>query len=183
MEANTVFNPSNASTDEFDFFIKQYESDNGFKNDYKDNLMANLYSTIDILKREPNEMSSDHYSTNLISQIVFVNMMKLVETSSTHVINKSSTIIRSFLGSSIADMYSYLQLLLNKELKYLLLHVSANDVNKNTISNIIINNILQLKHYVESKLPKCVLYISAQSVRTDNHKANTILKNVTEKLK
>ena len=55
MEANTVVNRSNASTDEFDIFIKQYESDNGFKNDYKDNLMANLYSTIDILKRELNE--------------------------------------------------------------------------------------------------------------------------------
>ena len=90
--------------------------------------------------------------------------------------------VRSIAGSSIADMYSYLQPLLIKESKYVLLHVSANDVNKNTISDVI-NNILQLKHYVESKLPKCVVYISSPTVRTDNLKANTILKNVTGKLK
>ena len=91
--------------------------------------------------------------------------------------------VRSFPGSSITDMYSYLRPLLIKEPKYLLLHVSANNVNKNTISDIIINNILRLNHYVESKLPKCVVYISSPTVRTDNLKANNILKNVTEKLK
>ena len=48
-------------------------------------------------------MSSDHYSTNLISQIVFVNMMKLVETSSTHnVINKSSANL-IHLSSTVND--------------------------------------------------------------------------------
>ena len=47
-------NRSNVSTDEFDVFLKKYES-NDFNIDYKDNLMAN--SAIDI-------MSSNHYLTN-----------------------------------------------------------------------------------------------------------------------
>ena len=92
--------------------------------------------------------------------------------------------VRSFPGSSIADMYSYLQPLLTKEPTYILLHVSTNDVNnKNINSDIILNNILQLKHYIETKLPNATVYISSPTVRTDNHKANTILRNMTEKLK
>ena len=91
--------------------------------------------------------------------------------------------VRSFPGSSIADMYSYLQPLLTKEPTYILLHVSTNDVNnKNINSDIILNNILQLKHYIETKLPNATVYISSPTVRTDNHKANTILRNITEKL-
>ena len=78
MEANTVVNRSNASTDQFDIFLKQYESNNGFKNDYKDNLMANLYSTIDILKRELRSLLDKSNIANCICK-----HEKLVETSAT----------------------------------------------------------------------------------------------------
>ena len=49
-----AMNSTNTATDEFEIFLKNYE-DIDMKPDYKDNLMANLYSTIDILKKELEE--------------------------------------------------------------------------------------------------------------------------------
>ena len=90
MEANTV-NRSNASTDEFDIFIKQYESDNGFKNDYKDNLM------------EKNVIRSLLDKSN-IANCICRHDEKHVETSSTHnvIINKSSANL-IHLSSTVND--------------------------------------------------------------------------------
>ena len=91
--------------------------------------------------------------------------------------------LRAFSGSTIADMYFYLEPLLNKEPDYVLLHVATNDVNTNTISDNILNDLLELKRHVELKLPSCTVYISTPTIRTDNHKFNVILQNLTEKLK
>ena len=62
--------------------------------------MGNLYSTIDILKRELNE--KNYVIRSLLNKSNIANCIckhdeKLVETSSTHVLNKSSANQNSFI--------------------------------------------------------------------------------------
>ena len=54
---------------------------------------------------------------------------------------------------------------------------------RNINSDQIVDDLLQLKHEIELELPHCNVIISTPVVRTDNNKWNTILRNVTEKLK
>ena len=69
------------------------------------------------------------------------------------------------------------------DLSNVLLHVGTNDVMRNIISDQIVDDLLQLKHEIELELPHCNVIISTPVVRADNNKWNTILRNVTEKLK
>ena len=91
--------------------------------------------------------------------------------------------VRAFSGSTISDMYSYIAPLLKNHPDNVLLHVGTNDGMRNINSGQIVDDLLQLKHEVELELPHCNVIISTPVVRTDNNKWNTILRNVTEKLK
>ena len=80
-------------------------------------------------------------------------------------------------------MYSYIAPLLKKHPTDALLHVGTNEVMRIINSDQIVDDLLQLKHEIELELPRCNVIISTPVVRTDNNKWNTILQNVTEKLK
>ena len=58
--------------------------------------------------------------------------------------------VRSFRGSIINDMYSYLVLILRKRQEYVILAVSTNDfVNQSTGK--VLENLLKLKGFIESR--------------------------------
>ena len=91
--------------------------------------------------------------------------------------------VRAFGGSSIEDMHSYITPLLRKEPDYILLHVGGNDCASQKTSDEIICDLLELKTFIESKLPNCVIIISTLTERIDKRQAGVISKNVNAKLK
>ena len=75
--------------------------------------------------------------------------------------------VRAFAGSTINDMYPYLEPLLRKEPSHILLHVGTNDSGVKSSEEIVFK-LLQLKSYVKGILPTCTIYISLPTLRTDN---------------
>ena len=75
--------------------------------------------------------------------------------------------VRTFPGSVIRDFYSYLTPLLLKAPTYVVLHVSTNDC-VTSKPNIILNELLNLKKFIEEQLPDCTVIISEPVIRTDN---------------
>ena len=90
--------------------------------------------------------------------------------------------VRSFPGATINDMYSYIKPLLEKQPDYIILHISTNDAVTKT-SESILTELLQLKLYVETTLPSCVVIISEPILRLDNAKANFTIKHLSDKLR
>ena len=86
----------------------------------------------------------------------------------------------SFGGAKVKDMYSYLTPLLRKKPSVLILHVGTNDTVSKT-SDVILDEILDLKNHVENVVPGINVVISKMIMRSDNIKANTILGNVNTK--
>ena len=97
-------------------------------------------------------------------------------------LNKQFNIkVRTFPGNKISDMYFYLTPLLEKEPDYLVLHVSTNDA-KDKSSDLILREIMQLKLWVENKLPSCKVTISHPILRLDDGKAQVTIRNLVTKL-
>ena len=63
-------------------------------------------------------------------------------------------------------MYWYLHPLLTKEPDYILLHVGTNDCSTKS-SNEILDDLLKIKHHIETILPKCTVILSQPIIRTD----------------
>ena len=78
-------------------------------------------------------------------------------------------------------MYSYLTPLLKKEPSVVLLHIGSNDASSKT-SEVILTELLQLKHHIESCLPSCRVIISHPTLRLDNAKAGLTITNLVKKL-
>ena len=88
--------------------------------------------------------------------------------------------VRAFPGANTRDMYDYIAPLLKKEPKYIFLHIGSNDaVIKN--SDVILDDILQLKSHNESVLPNSVVYLSCPILRFD--KAGLTLVHLRSKMK
>ena len=85
-------------------------------------------------------------------------------------------------GCTIECMYSHVPLALQLNPKYIVLNVSTNDSVRKT-SDEMLRELSNLKRHIEKALPSCEVIISLPTVRTDDKKANQILKNLIMKLK
>ena len=90
--------------------------------------------------------------------------------------------VRSFPGSTICDMYNYLTPLLYKEPSYVILHVSTNDcVNKPP--DVVVNELMHLKKFIETKLTNCTVILSEPVIRTDKLSAANNIQKVCKMLR
>ena len=90
--------------------------------------------------------------------------------------------VRCFPGSTIQDMYNYLAPLLRKQPSYLILHVSTNNCTIKQL-DVIVNELLHLKRFIEMQLPSCTVVLSEPTIRTDNIAAANCVKEVCKMLR
>ena len=79
-------------------------------------------------------------------------------------------------------MYDYLRPLLKKNPTNIILHIGSNDAPSKSADEIAIE-IENLKIFIQNILPDVKLYISCPILRTDNARANTVLRELGDKLK
>ena len=75
-------------------------------------------------------------------------------------------------GATIEDIYDYINPLLKKFSKNIILHIRTNNT-VNETSGIVLDKLLPLKVFVEKVLPDCNACISNLTLRTDNAKVFT----------
>ena len=90
--------------------------------------------------------------------------------------------VRSFPGALIDDMYDYLEPLLKKKPKNIILHVGTNDSAYKSAGKMI-NELKNLAIHVKEVLPDANIYISNPTIRTDNATANHRLNEVRNYVK
>ena len=89
--------------------------------------------------------------------------------------------VRVFPGAHVSDFYHYLEPLMEKRPAKLIIHAGTNDaVEKNY--NEILNELLQLKFYINKRFPSCFVTISCPTLHTDNWKARNTLDELRLKL-
>ena len=116
---------------------------------------------------------------NLVIRRLMINQMDEDRLSSS---TKMNVKVRSFGGVDIHSIYSKLDPLLKKKPSKIILHIGTNDTVNNT-SDTVLENLLKLKHYIESKLAGVSIVLSCPIKRVDNHKAKMIIKNLNEKIR
>ena len=89
--------------------------------------------------------------------------------------------VRPFSGATIDDMYNYIQPLLQKKPKTIILHIGTNDA-PNKTSQDIVNSLLDMRSFIVKKLPECKVVLSTPVKRTDNGKAMYTLIKVNKVL-
>ena len=82
--------------------------------------------------------------------------------------NNFTVKVRSFKGSTVEDMYSYLYPLLRKEPDHLILHVGTNDC-VNHSANIVLDDIRELKQHIEDTVPGIKVILSIPVERFDGN--------------
>ena len=90
--------------------------------------------------------------------------------------------VRAFPGATIEDMYDYLTPLLKKKPTNIILHVSSNDSPYKS-SDEIVQELIELKKKIELVLPGVKVFLSTPTLRFDNGLANSVLREVTLKLR
>ena len=93
-----------------------------------------------------------------------------------------NTKVRCFSGSTISDMYDYLTPLLKKEPDHILLHVGSNNT-ATMSSGRILDDLLKLKLFIQTKLPNTKIILSQPTIRNDNAKASFTTQHLVTKLK
>ena len=94
----------------------------------------------------------------------------------------SNAKVRNFSGSTIRDMYDYVKPVLRKRQSYVILHVGTNDA-VDSYSSAIVNQLINLQEYIESKLPVSMVTLSLSIIRVENTKANKSLPAVKTAIK
>ena len=89
--------------------------------------------------------------------------------------------VRAFSGSTVNDMHDYVKPLLKKEPDYILIHIGSNDAPFKS-AEIIFDDILLLRNYIQETLPNVKIIISEPIMRTDNLKANAVINQLVRKL-
>ena len=77
--------------------------------------------------------------------------------------------MRAFPGANVEDMYDYISPLLRKNPTYIILHIGSNDC-PNKSSDVILDDMLELKQHIETILPATKVYLSCPILRFDNAK-------------
>ena len=91
-------------------------------------------------------------------------------------------IIQCHGGCTIECMYSHLDTVMERKPEFVLLHVGTNNC-VNRTSDEVLKDLKRLKEYIERVLKSTKVYISLPTVRTDNTRANNIIRNLNIKLK
>ena len=90
--------------------------------------------------------------------------------------------VRCHGGCIVNCMYFHLPTLLTDKPDCILLHISTNDCVWKTSDQVLLE-IINLKEYIEKILPLCTVIISQPTIRTDDAKADNIIRNLNIKLK
>ena len=90
--------------------------------------------------------------------------------------------VRAFSGACISDMYDYLTPLLKKKPTNIILQVGTNDAPFKS-SDQIVQDLMALKSNIISLLPGVKVYFSCPTLRFDNGLANSVCREVSEKLR
>ena len=85
-------------------------------------------------------------------------------------------------GCTIEHMYTHLPSVTLLKPEYIILHVGTNDCVNNT-SDEVIKRLIELKTNIEKLLPSCTVCISLSTVRSDNVRANVVIRNLNTKLR
>ena len=112
----------------------------------------------------------DHinYRDSIISGIAEKNFTGLTEVK-----------VRSFPGATITDMRDHIKPLVRKKPAKIILHIATNDaIDLN--ADQVLEELLELKSYIEMTLPSCHVIISMLNLRCDNRKANKVIQDLNE---
>ena len=85
--------------------------------------------------------------------------------------------VRYHRGGTVEDMFYHVKPILQRAPTYIILHVGTNN-SPFQDSRTILNNILKLKHLIESELPSCTVIVSTPVMRQDNQKANFTIRRL-----
>ena len=95
--------------------------------------------------------------------------------------NDRSVKVRKFSEATVDDLRHHALPIIRKQSKHIIIHVGTNDAVKFT-SRYILNNLLQLKSFIQEKLPGAEIAISKPTLRSDNGKAALTLRQLTNHL-
>ena len=95
--------------------------------------------------------------------------------------NDRSVKVRKFPGATVDDLRHHALPIIRKQPKYLIIHAGTNDAVKFT-SRDILNKLLQLKSFIQEKLPDAEITISTPTLRSDNGKAALTVRQLTNHL-
>ena len=79
--------------------------------------------------------------------------------------------VRFHRGGIVEDMFDHVNAILKRKPTYIILHVGSNNTMTQNPKTIV-DNIIKLKDYIESRLKTCTVIISSLIMRNDNKKAN-----------
>ena len=95
--------------------------------------------------------------------------------------NDRSVKVRKFPGATVDDLRLHALPIIRKQPKYLIIHAGTNDAVKFTPRDIL-NKLLQLKSFIQEKLPDADIIVSTPTLRSDNGKAALTISQLTNYL-
>ena len=95
--------------------------------------------------------------------------------------NDRSVKVRKFPGATVDDLRHHALPIIRKQPKYLIIHAGTNDAVKFT-SRDILNNLRQLKSFIQEKLPNAEIIVSRPTLRSDNGKVALTIRQLTNLL-
>ena len=95
--------------------------------------------------------------------------------------NDRSVKVRKFPGATVDDLRHHALPIIRKQPKYLIIHAGTNNAVKLTTRDIL-NKLLQLKSFIQEKLPDVEIIVSTPTLRSDNGKAVLTIRQLTNHL-
>ena len=95
--------------------------------------------------------------------------------------NDRSVQVRKFPEATVDDLGHHALPIIRKQPKYLIIHTRTNDAVKFTPRDIL-NKLLQLKSFIQEKLPDAEIIISTPTMRSDNGKVALTVRQLTNHL-
>ena len=89
--------------------------------------------------------------------------------------------VQNFPGANVEDMRHNLMPLIRKKSSYFIIHAGMNDAKRFT-SREILDQLLNLKKFVNEQVPDCKVIISTPTVRSDDGKAGLMVSQLTNHL-
>ena len=90
--------------------------------------------------------------------------------------------VRSFPGAKIMDMEDHIKPLVRKRPAKIILYVGTND-STDCNADQILEELLELKGYIEMNLPPYHVMISIPTTRCDNKKANKVIQDLNDMIR
>ena len=129
--------------------------------------MSNLRSIIDYSEKKKLKEKPDTYPPNTC---VLMGDSILNGVIGKNLSNHPSVKGRNFPGATVDDLQHHVLPIIRKQPKCLIIHAGSNDGVKLT-SRDILNKLLQLKSFIQKKLPGAEITSSTPTLRSDNGEA------------